>query len=59
MQVVSTRQWEKDKLAEIVAEVIRRFSDRANHQVNIAAPTSQKSLAVSVIEALEKKGHLT
>ena len=59
MQVMSTREWEKDRLAELVSEVIRQFSENGHDQINLSSPSSQKSLAVAVIEALEKKGHLS
>ena len=59
MQVVSTRQWEKDRLADTVAEVIKRFSSGLSDQVNLAAPSVQKMLAIAVIEKLEEDRHLS
>lgn len=58
-EVISTRQWEKDRLAELVVKVIKRFSSNAAGQVNLGADGAQKSLAVAVIEKLEEEGHLS
>ena len=52
------RRWKVEKAARIVAMAISEFSKSGADQVNLAAPSAQKSLAEKIAITLKESGCL-
>ena len=59
VKVLSTRAWEKKQIIEFIENYIAHFAMSCDGQVNLAAPSAQKSLAVALANSLEEKGYLS